>query len=141
MRLALANVVALIAYVGALWVCFAFILGFALNDRAPLGFTYQLNRDSFSFAGIYMMFFGPFALLLTLVYFALLRARRIAIWLLAGAVVMTSLPILGWPDVSDEAQLRLSIMIVWAGVAAALVHHVVFYVLRPHVRREESLAA
>jgi len=137
-RLALANVLALVAYVGVIWFCLAFIMNFATNSAAPWGFTVKLNGESFGFALIGMMFMGPIALLIMLIYFIAFRARPLAIAALAAVAVMLSIafmsPLLqlpGWPGGSRSVDVRGWIMVVWAGVTAALAHHVVFALFRP----------
>lgn len=137
-RLALANLLALVAYAGVIWFCFAFILSFATNDATPWGFTVKLNSESFGFALIGMMFIAPIALLIMLMYFIAFRARPLAIAALAAVAVMLSIafmsPLLhlpGWPGGSRSVDVRGWIMLVWAGVTAALAHHVVFALFRP----------
>ena len=139
MRLALANVLALVAYVGVIWTCFAFIMGFATNPMVPLGFTTRLDNETFGFAIIYMMVVAPVALLIMLIYFIAFRARPLAIAALAVAAILLSIafmsPLLnlpGWPGGSHgNVGVRGWIMIVWAGVTAALAHHIVFALIRP----------
>jgi hypothetical protein len=146
-RLALANILALVVFVCVIWCCFAFIMGFATNSAAAFGFTFKLDHETFGFAMIYMMFIGPFALLLMLLYFGLFRARPHAIMVLAfvavvlGAAFMTpvlSLP--GWPGGKTFGMdVRVWIMIVWAGVTATLAHHLVFAIIRPGRVPEHAL--
>jgi hypothetical protein len=137
-RLALANVLALVAYVGVIWFCFAFIMGFATNSAAPWGFTVKLNNESFGFALIYMMFIAPIALLVMLIYFIAFRAGALAIAALVAVAVMLSIAFMspwlhlpGWPGGNGNLDVRWWIMIVWASVTAALAHHVVFAFFRP----------
>jgi hypothetical protein len=130
MRLAVAHVSALVVYVGALYLCFALPLG--LGGGPVWG--YQFNSAAFEFAILYMMFIGPFALILMLAYFALLRARPLAIMIL----LVLSLVGLGFAlrIVPVRGDAYSWIGIIWAGVTAALVHHLVYAALKPHGTRE-----
>src|SRR3954447_10645957 len=78
MRLAFAHLLALVVYVCVLYCCYGFILGYAGNSLSDFKFDFR----AFQGAAIYMMFAGPFAFILMLIYFALLRARRFAIAIL-----------------------------------------------------------
>lgn len=139
MRLALANVLALVSYVAALWTCVAVTLGFATNPDAPWGFTIRLNNETFGFAVIGLMFTGPLFLIAGLIYFAAFRARPWAIATLAVAAILLSIafmtPLLnlpGWPGGSrGGVDVRGWIITVWVGVTATLAHHIVFALVRP----------
>jgi len=136
-RLAFANVLALVAYVGVIWTCFSFLLGFATNPMVPLGFTVELNKGTFGFAIIDMVVVAPVALLIMLIYFAMLRTGPLAIVALAVVAIALSIafmsPLLhlgGWPGGPHDS-VREWIGVVWAGVTAALAHHIVFALFRP----------
>ncbi len=139
MRLALANVLALIAYVGVIWTCFAFILDFATTPFSPWGFKARLDHETFGFAAIFMVLYGPFELMGMLVYFIAFRARLLAIVALAVTAIVLSIafmtPLLhlpGWPGGSHgQVDVRGWIMFVWAGVTATLAHHIIFALIRP----------
>jgi TRAP-type C4-dicarboxylate transport system permease small subunit len=130
MRFAFAHVMALVIYICVLFFCFALVIGLGGNLR--LG--YRFDSQAFGFAIIYMMFIGPFALILMLVYFALLRASMRAI------IILLVPSIIGFAFLSRilliRADVYLWIGIVWAGVTAALVHHLVYAALRPRVLQE-----
>ncbi|MDB5516232.1 MAG: hypothetical protein JWQ17_2990 [Tardiphaga sp.] len=142
MRLASANLFALAIYVCALLCCFAFTLGF-----------------SFSGAVIYMVLAGPAAFALGLIYFVLLRARTAAIVVLAVLSIALGFAFLNhnafmkfvvFVDQKDFANREVAlfrqwmsngngdqwIRIVWAGVTAALAHHLVYAALNPRVVKE-----
>jgi hypothetical protein len=130
MRLTFAHVIALVVYACVLFLCFALLLGLGGNLR----FGFRFNSQAFGFAVIYMMFIRPFALILMLVYFALLRASMRAI------IVLLVPSMIGFAFLSKilptGAGVYLWIGIVWAGVTAALVHHLVYAALRPRVIKE-----
>ena len=131
MRLASAHVMALVVYICALYGCFAFLLGISGDLRS--GFRFEFK--AFEFAIIYMMFIGPFALILMLVYFAALRARILAIVVLLVSSIVLGLGFL-FKNSMISGDHYLLISIVWAGVTAALAHHLVYAALRPRVIKE-----
>jgi hypothetical protein len=131
MRLASAHLLALVVFVFALYCCFGFLLGLSGNLR--YGFKFDLK--AFEFAAIYMMFIGPFALILMLVYFALLRASKVAIIILFVLSIALGLAFLFRNGIIN-GNVYLFIGIVWAGVTAALAHHLVYAVLKPRVIKE-----
>ena len=131
MRLALAHLLALVVYICALYGCFAFLLGVSGDLRS--GFKFE--SQAFEFAIIYMMFIGPFALVLMLVYFAALRARILAIIILLLSSIVLGLGFL-FKNSMISGDHYLSISIVWAGVTAALAHHLVYAAFRPRVIKE-----
>jgi hypothetical protein len=124
MRLASAHLLALVVFVFALYCCFAFVLS---------GFKFDF--EGFGFAAIYMMFIGPFALILMLVYFALLRASKLAIIILFVSSIALGLAFLFRNGIIN-ASVSLFVGIVWAGVTAALAHHLVYTALKPRVIKE-----
>ena len=131
MRLASAHVMALLVYICALYGCFAFLLGISGDLRS--GFRFEFR--AFEFAILYMMFIGPFAFILMLVYFAALRARILAIIILLVSSIVLGLGFLfKFSMISGDRYLGISI--VWAGVTAALAHHLVYAALRPRVIKE-----
>ena len=157
MRLALAHLLALVVYICALYGCFAFLLGISGDLRSGFRFESQV----FGFAIIYMMFIGPFALVLMLVYFAVLRARILAIVILLvsslslGLAFSSYTGFMGLLDFLEQRDLpflkggvallkhwmskgegQLGIGIIWAGVTAALAHHLVYAALKPRVIKE-----
>ena len=132
MRLAAAHVLALVAYIGALWCCFALLLGVSGDLRSGIRFERQ---GTFEFAVIYMMFIGPVAFFLLLVYFAALRARMLAIGVLFASSIVLGLVFLYKSSIISVDRYLL-IGIVWIGVTAALAHHVVYAALRPRVIKE-----
>jgi hypothetical protein len=138
LRLVFANMLALFAYVGVIWSCFAFAVSFATDSAAPWGFTAKLNNESFAFAVLYMMSAVPVAFLMMWLYFIAFRARPLAIAALAAVVVMLGFAFISpWPHLPDwlgrngNVNVQRWIMTVWAGATAALAHHVVFALFRP----------
>jgi cellulose synthase/poly-beta-1,6-N-acetylglucosamine synthase-like glycosyltransferase len=157
MRVALAHLLALVAFVCVLYCCYGFILGYAGNSLSDFKFDFR----AFQGAAIYMMFAGPFAFILMLIYFALLRGHTFAIAiLLVFSVVLgfafsyhesfmgllaflkqRDIPLLnggvtlveGWMT-RGEGHLWAGIL--WAGVTAALAHHLVYAALRPRLVKE-----
>jgi hypothetical protein len=120
MRLAAAHVLALVVYIFALYGCFALLLGGG-----------KFSSEVSGFAFIYMMFVGPFALILMLVFFAVLRARNLAI-----SILLVLSAALGITWASGSSNTNLVIGVVWAGVTAALVHHLVYAALKPRMTME-----
>src|SRR3954470_18052041 len=104
MRLAAAHVLALVVYIFALYGCFVLLLGGG-----------KFSSEVSGFAFIYMMFVGPFALILMLVFFAVLRARNLAI-----SILLVLSAVLGITWASGSSNTNLVIGVVWAGVTAAL---------------------
>ena len=157
MRLASAHLLALVAYVFGLHCCFAFILGYAGSSLL----NFRFDFGAFQFAVLYMMFIGPFAFILMLVYFALLRVRTFAIAILLVSSILLGLAFssyTGFMGLLDFLEQRdfpflkggvallkhwmskgeghLGIGIIWAGVTAALAHHLVYATLKPRVIKE-----
>ena len=157
MRLALAHLLALVVYVCVLYCCYGFILGYAGNSLSNFKFDFR----AFQFAAIYMMFVGPFAFILMLIYFALLRAHvfAIAILLVISIVLgfvfsyhesfMGLLAFLGQRDIPllnegvtlierwmTRGEGHLWVGVLWAGVMAAFAHHLVYVALKPRVAKE-----
>jgi cellulose synthase/poly-beta-1,6-N-acetylglucosamine synthase-like glycosyltransferase len=157
MRLALAHLLALVVYVCVLYCCYGFILGYAGNSLSDFKFDFR----AFQGAAIYMMLAGPFAFILMLVYFALLRGHMLAIAiLLVFSIVLgfafsyhesfigllaflkqRDIPLLnGGVTLVERWMTRgeghLWAGILWAGVTAALAHHLVYAALRPRLVKE-----
>jgi len=93
-RLVLVNLLALVVFILALWFSLAFVLGFATNSAATLGFTARLDHESFGLAFLFVLLMAPYACLAVLVYLVAFRARPPAIGVLAVVVVMLS--VAGW---------------------------------------------
>ena len=130
MRSSAANALAILVYIFVIWVCFATVVSFAADPHASMGFTVRFERGSFTFATIFMVLVAPIAFCVMLLYYIAFQARGYAILVLAAAAILLSVagmsPILKWlgdPDSNHNA--RHWVMIVWAGVVAALAHHLV----------------
>jgi hypothetical protein len=157
MRLALAHLLALVAFVVVLFYCVAFIVGYAGTSLL----NFRISSDAFPWALIIMMFSGPFALILMLGYFALFRARTFAIAILLVSSISLGLAFSNYfgfielldsleqgdrPFVKGVATLlkhwmgkggwHQGIGGVWAAVTAALAHHLVYAALKPRVIKE-----
>jgi hypothetical protein len=154
MRLALAHLLALVVYVCVLYCCYGFILGYAGNSLSDFKFDFR----AFQGAAIYMMLVGPFAFILMLVYFALLRVHMFAV-----AILFVFSVVLGFAFSYHESFMELLAFlkqrdipllnggvtlierwmargeghlwagVLWAGVTATLAHHLVYAALRPRV--------
>jgi hypothetical protein len=156
MRLALAHLLALAAYVVVLLCCIAFVAGYAGSSLL----NFRISSDAFPWAVILMMFVGPFALILMLVYFALFRARTFAIVILLVSSISLGLAFssyFGFMELLDSLEqgdrpfLKAGATLlkhwmgkggnqgiggIWAFVTAALAHHLVYAALKPRVIRE-----
>jgi hypothetical protein len=157
MRLALAHLLALVAFVCVLYCCYGFILGYAGNSLSDFKFDFR----AFQAAAIYMMLAGPFAFVLMLIYFALLRAHTFAIAiLLVFSVVLgfafsyhetfmgllafvkqRDIPLLNGGAILIERWMmrgdgHLWSGILWAGVTATLAHHLVYVAVKPRAVKE-----
>ncbi len=131
MRLASAHLLALVVFLFTLYCGFGLLLGLSGNLRYGFKFDFR----AFEFAAIYMMFIGPFALILMLVYFALLRASKVAIIILLVSSIALGLAFLFRNGIIN-GNVYLFIGIVWAGVTATLAHHLAYAVLKPRVIKE-----
>ena len=162
MRLASVHLVALTVYVCVLFLGFAVILGVVPDKSTWLGFKIDFDPRLFGGATIYMMLIAPFAFVGMLIFFALLRAKVIAIVVLLVSSIAFSIaflnhaaflkfvvfldqkdiPLLNNRDVAlfrywvSDGNGHLWIGIVWAGVTAALAHHLVYAALKPRVVKE-----
>jgi hypothetical protein len=143
MRLALAHLLALVAFLGGLYSCFAFILGYGGTSLL----NFRFSHEAFGFALIYMMFIGPFALILMLLYFGLLRARKLAVTVLVILSIAlgfaftdyeTFLAVAPFRQWMSRGNSHLWIGIVWAGVTATLAHHLAYGALRPRRTKEAT---
>lgn len=123
MRLLPAHLVALICFVFALYYLFAFMAGFAtLGDYR---FRWTMSPETYGFGLIFMMFMGPFALAGLAIYYALFRASIWATLALGIASGVIFVLVLGEVFGGNGGMM----MPVWAGITAAFVHHVVFFIM------------